>query len=110
MKLFDVESVFTHRLPNVGVYALFAHELVRDECADGYRLWVITDRDDRTVEVSDFISLRFVASAGEGHFGHLIKSTVDGLIDQMLDHIVSTGWRTLAEPLGLKTQTEERGE
>lgn len=109
MSLFEVTQDAAVRLPESGLYALFSADLVRDECSDGYRLWVITDRDERTIEVSDFISWRFVESAiaDTERFQRLIKSAIDRLMGQMLDHMLSSGWRLLAEPLGLKTQTGE---
>lgn len=97
------------RPPRLDVFDLFGIECVRDDFEDGLRVWVITDRDERTLEVTDIVSM-LVVRAG-AHDANVIRDaidrTIEGLVFTMLDYIVSSGWRLLAEPLGLKTLTEE---
>lgn len=110
----SISSVFDQdgqlrRPPRLDVFDLFGITCVRDDRSAGLRVWVITDRDERTLEVTDVVStLVFRAGAHETNvIRDAIDRTIEGLMFSMLDHIVSAGWRVIAEPLGLKTTQGE---
>lgn len=84
-----------------GLHALFHASFQRDEMTDEYRLWAAYDRDDKERAVTDTVPARY-RHLGNEEFMRIVERKVDGLFSLLLEDVVSSDWRVIAEPLGLQ--------